>query len=291
MSRFPSAPDISVVIPVLDGADTIAVQLDALARQRTTCTWELVVADNGSTDGTAEVVQAHPLGETVDVRIVDASAAKGVNVARNVGAAAATGHLLLFCDADDRVGDDWIESYRSALRVGGAVAAGGPLDRWTDADERVGRGVTLTAPAEVAPGFVTAWGSNMAFSRDVWQLLGGFDEGFRGGYDEVDLFARAFLQGVPFVWVEGARVRYRGHPLHSALQKYFRIGRNSVHFERKHPSLVAPNWSWPRLPLQLMASVTRSVADVVRGRNGVRHLGRAAFLSGVATERLRTRTR
>lgn len=291
MSSFPSDPDISVVIPVLDGADSIGVQLDALARQRTTCTWELVVSDNGSTDSTADVVRAHPLGSAVAVRIVDASTAKGVNVARNVGAAAARGRLLLFCDADDRVGDDWIESYWSALRDGGAVVAGGPLDRWSDADERAGRGVVLTAPAEVAPGFVTAWGSNMAFSRDVWQLLGGFDERFRYGYDEVDLFARAFLQGVTFVWVDGARVRYRGHPLRSALQKYFRIGRSSVHFERKHPSLVVPTWSWRRLPLRLMASVARSAGEVIRGRHGVQQLGRAAFLCGVATERLRTRTR
>lgn len=50
---------VSVVVPVRDGAATIGAQLDALARQRGARAYEVVVADNSSSDGTRDVVLAH----------------------------------------------------------------------------------------------------------------------------------------------------------------------------------------------------------------------------------------
>jgi cellulose synthase/poly-beta-1,6-N-acetylglucosamine synthase-like glycosyltransferase len=51
-------PTVSVVIPVLNGAATLGRQLEALAGQTYDQPWEIVVADNGSTDGTVELVEA-----------------------------------------------------------------------------------------------------------------------------------------------------------------------------------------------------------------------------------------
>ena len=81
---------LSVVIPVLNEADYIADLLVALAQQ-TYLPDEISVADAGSTDGTVEIAEQH-----------GASIVRGglPAVGRNAGAAAATGDLILFLDAD-----------------------------------------------------------------------------------------------------------------------------------------------------------------------------------------------
>jgi glycosyltransferase involved in cell wall biosynthesis len=96
--------------------------LAALCRQDRPGAWEVVVADNGSTDDTAAVALQwqHKLPE---LRVADTSARRGVNYARNVGAAAARGDFLVFCDADDAATPGWLRAMAavscSADLVGG----------------------------------------------------------------------------------------------------------------------------------------------------------------------------
>ena len=103
MSQRSAETEISVVIPARDVAYCIGGQLAALATQRTSAAWEVVVADNGSSDGTAETVVATPF--PVPLKVTDASRSPGINVARNVGVEKSTGSHVLLCDADDEVLD------------------------------------------------------------------------------------------------------------------------------------------------------------------------------------------
>jgi glycosyltransferase involved in cell wall biosynthesis len=64
---------LGVIIPCLDGSQTIAGQLEALARQECSDPWEIVLADNGSTDGTLDIVRRYQ-ERLPNLRIVDASA-------------------------------------------------------------------------------------------------------------------------------------------------------------------------------------------------------------------------
>src|SRR4051794_16576472 len=97
---------LTVVLPVRDAEAYLAEQLAALGRQTYTGEWEVVVVDNGCTDGTLAVVDAWR-ARLPDVRVV-AAPRRGLNRARNAGAAAARGELLAFCDADDVVCDGWL---------------------------------------------------------------------------------------------------------------------------------------------------------------------------------------
>ena len=98
---------LSVVIPCLNGAATIGEALDGLAAQSWDGDWEIVVADNGSNDATAEVLESYR--ETLpNLRVVDASARRGQSFAMNIGAELAQGEWLAFCDADDIVGEGWL---------------------------------------------------------------------------------------------------------------------------------------------------------------------------------------
>ena len=105
---------LSVIIPCLNAANTIAVQLDALAAQQWDQPWEVIVADNGSTDDSIAIIERYKT-TLPHLRIADASARRGQPYALNVGAMAATGEALAFCDADDEVAPGWLSAMGEAL--------------------------------------------------------------------------------------------------------------------------------------------------------------------------------
>ena len=110
---------ISVIVPSFDRRDMLVELLDALAAQ----TWpalELIVVDDGSTDGTADRVmqwqQAHPESDLRVVRQENAGAA----AARNRGLAEANGEFIYFIDSDDLIVPDALEAMASAMQAASA---------------------------------------------------------------------------------------------------------------------------------------------------------------------------
>src|SRR6476661_4663287 len=116
----PSPRSISVIIPVHNGADTIAEQLAALASQTYAGDWEVILADNGSTDTTTKIAELWR-SRLPRLSIIDASERAGSSFARNLGAGHAAGDFLAFCDADDIVVPDWLTSLAAAARDFDAV--------------------------------------------------------------------------------------------------------------------------------------------------------------------------
>ncbi len=104
---------ISVVLACYNAADTIATQLQALMRQTCAVPWELIVVDNGSQDNSRAVVESFQ--DRLPMQIVDGSAKRGVAYARNLGVKMATGDTILYCDADDEVGEGWLAAMAWAL--------------------------------------------------------------------------------------------------------------------------------------------------------------------------------
>lgn len=94
---------VSVVIPVRDDAERLAVCLDALSRQTFSGELEIVVVDNGSACTPADVVARH-----ANARLLEESRPSSY-AARNTGAAAARGDVLAFTDSDCVPAPDWVE--------------------------------------------------------------------------------------------------------------------------------------------------------------------------------------
>ncbi|HEY2642401.1 MAG TPA: glycosyltransferase family A protein, partial [Galbitalea sp.] len=90
-------------------------QLEALAAQEFAGSWEVVVADNGSTDDTVARALEHA-ASLPDLRVVDASQHRGASHARNVGAGAAKAPFLIFLDADDAAQPGWLPAMAEAAR-------------------------------------------------------------------------------------------------------------------------------------------------------------------------------
>jgi rSAM/selenodomain-associated transferase 2 len=101
--------ELSVIVPVLNEADTLPVLLGNLAEQLDVAP-EIIVCDGGSTDGTLEMAQHHADNSPFPVRLVTSAAGRARQM--NAGAATATGENLLFLHADSCFPD------RLALRKG-----------------------------------------------------------------------------------------------------------------------------------------------------------------------------
>src|SRR6185503_17262477 len=102
------APELmSVVVPVFNEIQLLPFQLDSLAAQDYGGPWELILSDNGSSDGSGALARKWS-DRIPGLRVVDSSDRQGGNHARNVGAAQARGDFLVFCDADDVTTPGWL---------------------------------------------------------------------------------------------------------------------------------------------------------------------------------------
>lgn len=93
---------LSVIIPCCNATATLGAQLASIAAQAYDSPWEVLVADNGSSDDSRAIALSYA-ASIPSLRVIDASGKRGAAHARNMGAAAATGTFLLFCDADDEM--------------------------------------------------------------------------------------------------------------------------------------------------------------------------------------------
>ena len=196
-------PLISVILPVRNGMPWLEVQLGALADQRCEEPWEVVVADNGSTDGSTELAQTW--ADRMDgFRVIDATVAKGAPGARNAGVRVARGDLLAFCDADDAVESDWLAHCVTALEHADVVA--GVFDFWSlNSGPETPPAPAATRQLGFLPAGLTA---NLAVRRIAFDDVDGFAEELPLG-DDVDLCWRLQLRGFRFAIAPDAIVAKR----------------------------------------------------------------------------------
>lgn len=161
--------EATVVVPAYEEAETIGRTLDSLVCQDAT----VVVVVDGE-DGTREVAADHPAAD-----VVLEGEARGAGAARNRGAAAATGDVLLFTDADTVVPPDWVERHLAHYDTEAVVGVGGPAQPLGGSrlDEAL---YTLLSDwwyrVSWPLGFVQQPGFNASVRRPTFEAVGGYDE-------------------------------------------------------------------------------------------------------------------
>ncbi len=221
---------VTVVLPVLDAAETVGQQLAALASQDFTGPWELVVADNGSRDGTLDVVRAWS-DRLPAVRIVRADGRPGVSHARNAGARAARAELLAICDGDDVVAPGWLSALVAASSHYDLLAGAIDEEALNRPVVRAWRPSRAQGGPPVIRGFLPyAVGANCAVWRRVVDDLGGWNEDYVAGGNDVEFSWRAQLHGHRLGYVPDAVVQYRYRDdLRSWARQAYLGGRAAAH--------------------------------------------------------------
>jgi GT2 family glycosyltransferase len=215
-----AAPFLTVVMPVRNGMPFLTAQLEALANQDYLNEWQLVVADNGSSD--ASRAEAELFADRLPIEIVDAADVAGVASVRNRGAEHAAGRSILFCDCDDVADRGWLSAMAAALADAQLVGGGLELDRLNGSVARGSSWVTsfdLDGPWRYLP---TVIGCNMAVDAEAFRAVGGFDVRFKGVAEDNDVSWRLQRAGYTVAFAPDAVMHYR---LRSGLRALLRQGR------------------------------------------------------------------
>lgn len=235
-STFPTpAPDLrfSVIVCTRNGAARIGACLKALEKQSLPA-HEVIVVDDGSADGTGDLVAARFSG----VRLLRLEAG-GLSTARNAGAELATGEILAFTDDDCEPDLDWLAGLAAAFQKG-CDAAGGP--NLPPPARTTAEAIVAAAPG--APSHVMLDdteaehlpGCNLAVRRSSYFTAGGFDPVFTTAGDDVDFCWRLRDRGFRMAFAPTAFVWHHRRPsLRGYLKQQIGYGKAEALLIAKHP--------------------------------------------------------
>ncbi len=253
----------SIVIPVFNKAALTRVCLQALAETLPRdVLGEVIVVDNGSTDDTATVLAEFPWVKTiVNERNL------GFAVANNQGAAVASGRFLVLLNNDTKAMPGWIEAMLAHLENPDVGAVGARLLFGDGLIQHAGvifnevlSGVNTMAPTHF--GFLApteeptvmkrrdvqaVTGACLATPRDLYVRLGGLDEGFWNGYEDVDYCLKIRHAGLRIVYEPKAVLFH--YESQSGSQRFRRVMPNIARLERRwrdFPRIDAGLWDYER---------------------------------------------
>jgi glycosyltransferase involved in cell wall biosynthesis len=197
---------ISVVVPTRDRSQMLEKLLESMAGQTLDASqFEVIVVDDGSTDGTPTLLERMAGEASYDLRVVRHSGS-GPASARNRGWRQASAPLIAFTDDDCVATPTWLQRIvESADSQPGAIVQGA-----TEADPaeatRAGPFSRILEIKEPGPFFATC---NMLYPRELLERLGGFDESFPlPGGEDTDLGWRAREAGADYAFVPEAVIQH-----------------------------------------------------------------------------------
>lgn len=198
-------PEVSVVIPAYNASQVIERQLTALAQQIDAPPFEVIVANNRSTDSTRAVAEQWKDRFPSGLRVISAHGAQGVSHARNAGIASAHADKVLICDADDAVAPNWVAAMSAALDESELV--GSSLLRAKSCEPE--QDLPMSEPLQSIFGYLPyVVGCALGVRKSVWTAVRGFDEAFPAGHEEVDFCWRVQEAGYPIRGVPETHVEY-----------------------------------------------------------------------------------
>lgn len=230
----------SIIVPVFNSGTTLNSCLEGLARQYLkNGTYEIIVADDGSTDNSLEIAQRY------DVKILKSEVRTGAYAARNRGITNASGSILVFTDATCYPCADWLNNLISRFEetgvgcVAGQILSAPPLNlvqRFSKDTETHDMNDNLKREF---PSFVCG---NVAIKREVFEHTGLFDESLESGGDG-DLAFRVKLTGIfRIVYEPSACVYYNyRNTLRGLLGQAYKYGRGIARFRLNYYGLPGAN--------------------------------------------------
>ena len=223
-----SAPRVSAIVIVFNGREFIEEAVASIASQ-STADWELLIVDDGSTDGTVALVQDLIRRDRARMRLLfhPDRGNHGMSATRNLGLSQARGEYVAFLDADDVWLPDKLGEQTAILDRDPACAmVYGRTMIWHSWDPNASErdffyDLGVDADATYAPPrlfnqllrnrFQTPTTCNAMMRRDAMIEVGGFDDRFRDMFEDQLFFAKMLLRYPVHVSSE-CWAKYRQHP-------------------------------------------------------------------------------
>ena len=251
-------PLTSVIIPNWNGARYLPECLESLQAQ-TYPRLEVIVVDNGSTDDSVALIKRN----YPEVRLLELGENRGLTGAVNAGARIAQGEVLALLNNDALPHPGWVAALVAALKrhpeAGMAASKMLLYDRPSiinSAGDTFGRdGLPANRGVweedrgqyDCEEWVFGGCGGAVAYRRDMWEALGGFDEDFFMYCEDVDLNWRAQLAGYRCIYTPQAVVHHRLSATGGGVTASYYTGRNTIWVLAK--DLPASLWRkyWPRI--------------------------------------------
>lgn len=284
MTSLPSGPAVSVIIPNWNGRHHLETCLDAL-RAQTFGDVEVIVVDNGSTDGSqAYVATAYP-----EVRLLELGQNRGFTGACNAGYAVSRGEFVVLLNNDTEADPGWLAVLVAAFRASATVGIVASKLLLFDDRRRLhaagdfyrtdgipgNRGIwqeDVGQYDQVEPVF-GACGAAAAYRRTMLEAIGFLDDDFYFSCEDVDIAWRAHLAGWEVLYVPSAIVYHK-------LKASGGSGATSSYYDGRNFLYVI----WKNYPTSLLQ---RHWADIVRAQWHISREALQAWRGEAARARLR----
>jgi len=250
---------ISLIVCTRNRFTSLRTCLEYIEHLESPGDWELVVVDNGSTDGTADLLR--DFAKRAPLRVLLASEPRaGLGLARNVGISKASGEILVFTDDDCYASRDFLRRVHEVFQDATIGFMGGRILLYDETDAFI----TVRPETQIyriAPhSFIRAGqlhGANMAARHSLVREIGGFDPDFGPGSrfhgaDDTEFQARASASGAtglyhpgPLVWHHHGRKPGKNY---EELMRGYDYGRGAYYakfiLNPQTRALFLKNWYW-----------------------------------------------
>lgn len=264
-STKPDKIDASIIIVNFNGKAFLDACLQSLQAQLSSHTFEIIVVDNASTDGSVEYLSA----EYPKVRVLSQQKNTGFGQANNIGASIARGEYLIFLNSDTEVEPTWLSELIAVAQSDPAIAAvsarvylfaskqeqpqiqnagilvfkqGYAMDRGTIYNNGVSEYENDSAFYDKPMTLAACCGVSMLVTKDAFHRVGGFDRDFFMYYEDVDLSLRLREKGYRCAYAPKAIV-WHHHGASSKIASPFFL----FHTERSRMLFVAKHYPISRL--------------------------------------------
>lgn len=234
----------SIIIPTYNGLGLLLPCLDSI-QTHTSLPYEIIVVDNGSTDGTVEALRRRGPG----IRLRELGENKGFAQAVNIGLMMCKGTTIVILNNDTLMPEGWLGNLQACLSSQQGHAVIGPVTNYIGGEQQIDVPYQdVTEMWDFASAYNRSHGGRwrstdrlagfcLMFTREVLERTGFFDEGYQiGNFEDDDFMIRLRMLGIPLVIAENTFVHHTGSATMRTLGRegYLQVnGRNEQFFLTK----------------------------------------------------------